>query len=248
LSSSLASVVQRLLTRRWFEVILGGLIVISVALTVVEIATPTTRLWTVYTVHGISALFAIELGVRWYLAASHRRFFRDFWTDCLSVVPLLAIGGAPAPPAWLGALAILRIVRLFRLLKIARHLVLLFPRVLRQGAREMFFASGFVLLAVVLASSALVTFERDSNPALDSFTKAFWFSVYSVVAAEPIPNPPITVGGHIAAIFVILTGLFAFATVVGTISALVADRIKTGDLAMDWEDLKEHTIVCGWSR
>lgn len=240
--------IARLLNRRWFEVVLGGLIIISVALTVVEIATPSTRLWAVYTVHAISLLFVAELVVRWRVAPSARRFFRDYWTDCLSVVPLAAIGGAPTPPTWLGALALLRIVRLFRLLKIARHLVLLFPRVLRQGAREMFFASGFVLLAVVLASSALVTFERHSNPALDSFTKAFWFSVYSVVAAEPVPTPPTTVGGHIAAIFVILTGLFAFATVVGTISALVADRINSGDLVMEWEDLKDHTIVCGWSR
>lgn len=236
---------QRLLTRRWFEVVLGGLIVISVALTVIEIATPNVRQWAAYTVHAISALFAVELGVRWYVAPTARRFFRDFWTDSLSVVPIIAIGGAPEPPAWLGALAILRIVRLFRLLEIARHLVLLFPRVLRQGAREMFFASGFVLLAVVLASSALLTFERHSNPQLDSFTKAFWFSVYSVVAAEPIPNPPTTIGGHVAAIFVILTGLFAFATVVGTISALVADRIKTGDLVMDWEDLKPLLAVPG---
>lgn len=240
--------VQRLLNRRSFEIVLGGLIVVSVALTVSEIATPSTRLWAVYVVHGISALFAFELFVRWRVAVSTKRFFRDFWIDCVSVVPLVAIGGAPTPPTWLGALALLRIVRLARLLKIARHLVLLFPRVLRQGAREMFFASGFVLLAVVLASAALVTFERDSNPNLDTFTKAFWFSIYSVVAAEPIPNPPTTLGGHVAAIFVILTGLFAFATVVGTISALVADRMSSGDLVMDWEDLRDHTIVCGWSR
>lgn len=120
--------IQRLLNRRWFEVVLGGLIVISVALTVIEIATPSTRLWAVYTVHGISVLFAIELFVRWRVASSTKRFFRDFWTDCLSVLPVVAIGGAPTPPTWLGALALLRIVRLFRLLKIARHLVLLFPR------------------------------------------------------------------------------------------------------------------------
>src|SRR5690606_30280298 len=110
--------VQRLLNRRWFEVALGGLIVISVALTVTEIATPSTRLWAVYTVHGITALFAVELAVRWYVASSARRFLRDFWIDGLSVVPLVAIGGSPTPPTWLGALALLRIVRLFRLLKI----------------------------------------------------------------------------------------------------------------------------------
>lgn len=242
-----AQATQRLLHRRWFETILGGLILVSAALTVIEIATPTTREWAIYTVQGISALFAVELLVRWHVAPNTRRFFRDYWVDCLSVVPLVT-AITPAPHDWIGALALLRIVRLFRLLKIARHLVLLFPRVLRQGAREMFFASGFVLLAVVLASSALVTFERGSNPALDSFTKAFWFSVYSVVAAEPIPNPPITLGGHVAAVFVILTGLFAFATVVGTISALVSDRMQSSDLVMDWEDLKDHVIVCGWSR
>lgn len=242
-----AATIQRVLSRRWFETVLGGFILASVSLTVIEIATPARRAWAVWTVQLLSAVFAIELLVRWRVSPSTRRFFREYWVDCLSVLPLVAVV-VPTPPTWLGALALLRIVRLFRLLKIARHLVLLFPRVIRQGAREMFFASGFVLLAVVLASSALVTFERASNPSLDTFTKAFWFSVYSVVAAEPIPNPPTTFGGHVAALAVILTGLFAFATVVGTISALVSERMKSGDLLMDWEDLKDHVIVCGWSR
>jgi len=133
-------------------------------------------------------------------------------------------------------------------MKIARHRVLLFPRVLRKGAREMFFASGFVMLAVVFASAALVMFERDSNPALGTFPQAFWFSVYSVIATEPIPGPPHTFGGHVIAVFVILTGLFTFATVVGTISALVSDRMRSGDLIVEWDDLKDHMIVCGWNR
>jgi voltage-gated potassium channel len=50
------------------------------------------------------------------------------------------------------------------------------------------------------------------------------------------------------AVIVIMTGLFTFATVVGTISALVSDRMRDGDLIMDWEDLRDHLIVCGWSR
>jgi len=133
-------------------------------------------------------------------------------------------------------------------MKIARHRVLLFPRVLRKGAREVFFASGFVMLAVVFASAALVMFERDSNPSLGTFPQAFWFSVYSVIATEPIPGPPHTFGGHVIAVFVILTGLFTFATVVGTISALVSDRMRSGDLIADWEDLRDHLIICGFNR
>jgi voltage-gated potassium channel len=246
---------QRFLGRSAVETFLGGLIISSAALTVIETTSTYPKPSVVYVVHAISAIFVLELCARYRIAASRRGFFKEYWLDILSVLPLLAAarlpfveGASAVPPGWLAALALLRIFRLLRLLKIARHRVLLFPRVLRKGAREVFFASGFVLLAVVFASSALVMFERDTNPSLATFPQAFWFSVYSVIATEPIPGPPRSFGGHIVAVFVILTGLFTFATVVGTISALVSDRMRSGELIMDWEDLHDHLIVCGWNR
>jgi voltage-gated potassium channel len=246
---------QRLLGKPWVETLLGGLIITSAALTVVETTTVQPSPDVVRAVHAISAIFALELAARFRVAPSRRGFFKEYWLDLISVVPLFAAlrlpfveGASATPPQWLAALALFRIFRLLRLLKIARHRALLFPRVLRKGAREVFFASGLVMLAVVFASSALVMFERDSNPSLRTFPQAFWFSVYSVVAAEPIPGPPQTFGGHVVAVMVILTGLFTFATVVGTISALVSDRMRTGDLIMEWEDLKDHLIVCGFNR
>ncbi|MDB4944248.1 MAG: Potassium channel protein [Labilithrix sp.] len=204
-------------------------------------------------VHAISTLFVVELALRFRIAKSARSFFKEYWLDVLSTLPLLAIlpfvaGPSLQPPGWLASLALLRIFRLLRLLKIAQHRALLFPRVLRKGAREVFFASGLVMLVVVFASAALVTFERDTNPALGTFGRAFWFSVYSVIATEPIPGPPQTFGGHVVAVLVILTGLFTFATVVGTISALVAERMRNGDLIVDWEDLSDHLVICGWNR
>ena len=247
--------VQRLLGRAWVESTLGGLIIVSAALTVIETTTVNPSVRVVYAVHAITLVFVVELFLRFRIAASRRSFFREYWLDVISVLPLAAALDLPfvhdasaTPPGWLAALALLRIFRVLRLLKIARHRVLLFPRVLRKGAREVFFASGLVLLVVVFASSALVMFEREANPSLGTFSQAFWFSVYSVVAAEPIPGPPQTLGGHVVAVFVILTGLFTFATVVGTISALVSDRMRSGDILVDWEDLRDHMIVCGWNR
>lgn len=250
------SALHRFFQRPFVETSLGALILASAALTVVETTSGGPSGWVVLTVHVISAIFVVELLLRFKIAPSRRGFFREYWLDILSLMPLLAAidrffphpGEAPRAPTWLAALALLRIFRLFRLLKIARHRALLFPRVLRKGAREVFFASGLVLLAIVFASSALVMFERDANPSMRTFSQAFWFSVYSIVAAEPIPGPPQTFGGHVVAVLVILTGLFTFATVVGTISALVADRMRTGELIMDWEDLRDHLIVCGWNR
>ena len=247
--------IQRFLSRPLVETILGGLIIASAALTVTETTAVYPRPGVVYLVHAISAVFAVELLLRWRIAPSRRGFLREYWLDILSTLPLLAAlrlpfveGATATPPGWLATLALLRIFRLLRLMKIARHRVLLFPRVLRKGAREVFFASGFVMLAVVFASAALVMFERDSNPSLGTFPQAFWFSVYSVIATEPIPGPPHTFGGHVVAVFVILTGLFTFATVVGTISALVSDRMRSGDLIVDWEDLRDHLIICGFNR
>jgi len=246
---------QRFFNRPLVETALGGLIIASAALTVTETTAVYPRAAVVYLVHVISAVFAVELLLRYRSAASRRGYLREYWLDILSTLPLLAAlrlpfveGASATPPGWLAALALLRIFRLLRLLKIARHRVLLFPRVLRKGAREVFFASGFVMLAVVFWSAALVMFERDSNPALGTFPQAFWFSVYSVIATEPIPGPPHTFGGHVIAVFVILTGLFTFATVVGTISALVSDRMRSGDLIVDWEDLRDHLIICGFNR
>jgi voltage-gated potassium channel len=246
---------QRLLARPWVETSLGGFILSSAALTVIETTSRAPGPLVVYGVHAISVVFVLELLARLRVAPSRRSFLKEYWLDLLSVLPLVAAlrlpfveGASATPPDWLAALALLRIFRLLRLLKIARHRVLLFPRVLRKGAREVFFASGLVLLAVVFASSALVMFERESNPSLRTFPQAFWFSVYSVIATEPIPGPPHTFGGHVVAVFVILTGLFTFATVVGTISALVSDRMRSGDLIMEWEDLRDHLIICGFNR
>ena len=242
---------QRLLVRPWFESTIGALILASAALTVIETTSAVPSRQVVLAVHVVSFLFVIELFIRLRAAASLQSFFRECWLDLLSVVPLVSLpftDPSGAPPRFLAILALLRIFRLFRLLKIARHRALLFPRILRKGAREVFFASGLVGLAIVFASAALVTFERGTNPGLATFSQAFWFSVYSVVAAEPIGPMPQTTGGHVVAIAIILTGLFTFATVVGTVSALVADRMRSGDVVVDWEDLRDHLILCGWSR
>jgi voltage-gated potassium channel len=248
---SFASTAQRVLSRPWFETGLGGLILASVALTVFETTSRPPSPDVVLLSHALTALFALELYARFHVAPSGRGFYREYWLDMLSILPLLTMLPLPLGATYsdfLATFSLLRIFRLARVLKIARHRVLLFPQVLRKGAREMFYASGFVLLAVVFASAALVVLERDANPNMKTFTQAFWFAVYSLIAAEPIPQPPHTLGGNVVAVFVILTGLFTFATVIGTVSAIVADRIRSGDLIVDWQDLKDHLIVCGWSR
>jgi hypothetical protein len=44
---------------------------------------------------GISGLFAIELILRWIVASSTARFWRNYWLDWLAVVPLFQVLGLP---------------------------------------------------------------------------------------------------------------------------------------------------------
>lgn len=245
----------RLLARPGADFLLGGLILVSVGLTVIDRSSAHASVTIEAAAHAISLVFAVELALRYRVARSPASFFREYAVDVVSVVPVLSAvlfvkeGLSPgAVTGWVGALSLLRILRLARLLKILRQRSLVFSSSMRRGAREVMFASGLVLLTVVFASAALVTFERDDNPAIRTFGQAFWFSVYSVVAAEPIPNPPVTFGGHVVAVAVILTGLLFFATVIGTVSAVVTDRLRGGEIFVDWQDLRDHLIICGYGR
>jgi len=91
-----------------------ALVLISVALLVVEaygLARERT-LWVVeLTGDVITVAFLIELSLRWYVAPSTRRHFREYWLDWLSVLPLLRP---------LRVLRVLRILRALRLLRLYR--------------------------------------------------------------------------------------------------------------------------------
>lgn len=235
-----------LLRRPSVEVTVGGLVVASSVATLVEVAGDAGPAALAARVSdALNAVFVVELFVRALAARSVRAFVRSAGLDVVAVLPLFVARGDLAP---LVALRLLRLLRLVRLGAILRHEGVLFPRVLRRGSRELFFASGLVLLTVVAGSAAVLVFERKQNPDLDSFDEAFWFALYSLVGAEPIPSAPHTLGGHVVSVFVILAGLVLFATVTGTVSAVVAERMRGEGQPMEWEELDGHLVVCGWSQ
>ncbi len=90
------------------------LVLISVALLVVEAygLAQGHALWVIELIGDvITVAFLIELSLRWYVAPSTRRHFREYWLDWLSVLPLLRP---------LRVLRVLRILRALRLLRVYR--------------------------------------------------------------------------------------------------------------------------------
>ncbi len=244
----------------WVELTVGALVLASVGLTLLEFAFAETshspadaitlrRLTLVNDL--ITGTFAIELTLRYLAATSKRQFFKSFWLDIIAVLPLFRILRAGR------ALRLLRLVRLLRSFGVVSRLASHFPYVLRRGALEYIVVCGLLATTVVFASGGMLYFEgRRAASAANAGVEvqedfdledSFWFSVYSLFAGEPIPEPPRTVGGKMIAVFVMFMGVTIFAMFTGTVSAFMVDRLQSEGGKVDWDQFQDHVILCGWN-
>jgi voltage-gated potassium channel len=114
--------------------------------------------------------------------------------------------------------------------------------------RETVIVSAAVGFALSVGTMAVLFFERRTNPDLGTFGKTFWYSLFSLMGNEPVGTMPTTTGGRISSAIIIFIGLVAFATITGTVSAFVGERLRVEKPIMDWDKLEGHLIICGWNR
>ena len=213
----------------------------------------------------ITNLFIAELCLRFAAASSKSAFFAEFWIDILAVMPLFRIFRSAR------ALRLLRIVRLFRLLGVFARLSSHYPRIFRNNVVDFLIVVGMLLIAVVFGTIAITHFEKHAkqnnvpqvnlaNANLDPLDPAttrdsnfdmqssFWFSIYTLLAGEPVPAPPKTVSSRIVTVFLMLSGMAIFAIFAGTVSAFMVDRMRTEGRVVEWDALSNHIVICGWTQ
>lgn len=192
---------------------------------------------------AIAAVFAIELVLRAAAAQTRRRFLREYWPDLLAVA-----SAVPGLAALVPAIRLLRLLRVFRMWHIAQRLPALASISRRHAVRRALSLAALIALVATTSTAALLAFEGQENPELSTFSKAFWFSLYSIFATQPTPDAPVTLGGRIVSLILIFVGLSTFALLTGTVSAVVQSRLRTEGSIVDWNDLEGHVIICGWNR
>lgn len=236
--------VQHFFARPTTELTIGGLIVISVALTIVELQLKEgPRRNALFEInYFVTWIFAVELSFRWLGSTSTRRFLREYWVDVLSLLPLVRTLGAA------------RFLRLFRLLRVLRLLGIFsryassFPYIFRRGAIEYVIVSGLIMLTVLLCTGAILALD-DQNPDLDEFDEALRFSIYTMLAGEPTLESPLrSLGGNLITIGVMFMGMTVFAMFTGTVSAFMVERLHREGRTVQWNEFRDHTIICGWNR
>jgi voltage-gated potassium channel len=136
----------------------------------------------------IWASFAADLAVKTLIAPDRMRYLRQHWIDVIIVaVPFF---------------------RPFRLLR----LVIYGSRAF-QGARRLskiVYAFG----SLIVATSVIVAFERETNSQLSDFPEALWWGIVTITTVGYGDITPVTVGGRIVAGILMLTGIgmFSFLT------------------------------------
>lgn len=273
---------RRFFGQPWVEISIGGLVITSVVMTLIEFALETKLdqhdgtfgTWNssvgIFDESHLNMLanfnlvitfvFVFELFLRYLGAASKRQYFKEFWLDILATIPIFRIfRGARA-------LRLLRLVRLIRLTGVISRLSSHYPHIFRSGAIDFLMISGLLVVAVVFGTVAILHFEN-GDVGTESFAEvahagqvneqqvsdseglanSFWFSIYTLFAGEPIPRAPTTLLGKFVAVMLMFMGMTIFAIFTGTVSAFMVDRIRTEGRVVEWDDLDNHILICGWT-
>ena len=225
------------------ETVVAFLIVIAVGLVLLEAWLPRTSQY--YTPlatanDALTAVFVVELLIRFYAERRKERFVRKCWYDILAVLPVFR---------GFRFLRILRILRLFRVGIIATRRLRKFSAAFRV-VRVEYVIIGLTILTVVLMGGMSIRFaEGGANPEFGTLAESLWFSLMTLIAGEPVGGWPTTTLGRTVTVVMMLSGLTVFAIFTGTISAIMIDTLKKVRLhGMEIDDLHDHVVICGWNQ
>ncbi len=233
-----------LLMRPEVELTIVALILASIVGLFLEMSLPKGGLRTAVFVGGeiITWTFVVELSLRFWVARKKRRFFRRYWVDIVAVLPVLRP---------LRSLRVLRMLRIFRAGALFNRRLSVFQDSLRGTFSELT-TLATVTAALVLGSALLLlVVEGPTNDDFGTLEDVLWYSVYSLIGGEPIgvSQTPSTSLGRVATLLLMFGGLTTFGVFVATVSASMVQRFagRVEINAMDMDELRKHTIVCGWN-
>lgn len=228
-----------------FNLILISLILVSVVFILIETfaALPAHELEIVQTVNDILTLiFIIELSLRWLISVTTGAFLREFWIDILAVMPMLRIFRVGR---------VLRLLRLFRIFSLGTNIqrrFVFFQKIFAGRLLEYCIISSFAVFAVIFGAVGFSQFETGFSTSIQTPVDAFWKSLFSMMAGE-YADYPVSFGGKIVFLVLLIFEMGVFAMLTGTFSAIMYDKLKESAMhkPANPDELNKHIIICGFS-
>ena len=94
---------------------------------------------------------------------------------------------------------------------------------------------------------AIYLFERNTNDNFNSVWDAVWYSIVTLTTVGYGDKYPITLGGQITAIIVMLAGIGLLAALLGALVTMITNLLAKRRKGM--QDIKDtdHILICGWN-
>ena len=153
----------------------------------------------------IWSVFALELGVKTYLAPNRWRYLLTHWQDVLMVV-----------------VPFLRPLRIIRIVIVASR----FWRQLRLVLRRRTFSlvGTTSLVAVIAAATLMYAAERRANGPIQAYPDALWWAMSTITTVGYGDVYPVTPAGRGIAIFLMLAGISLFGLLTARVAAFFVEE------------------------
>lgn len=106
-----------------------------------------------------------------------------------------------------------------------------------------------LILFLLFWSLPLVTWyvERDVNKQFSKIEDSYWWAIVTITTTGYGDMAPITRGGRLCAVLLMLTGISLLATVLGAISAKAIESSRKAKRGLKPIKVKGNVVVCGWN-
>jgi voltage-gated potassium channel len=215
-----------------FDVVLLILIACSVLVvmleSVEEIRAGNLRLFQVLE-WGFTLLFTAEYLLRLAVVRRPMRYALSFLgvIDLISILPgyleLLLPGSH-----FLMAVRVLRLMRMFRILKMAEYLgeASLLLNAIRASRRKILIFLTAVLTLVLVEGTIVYVLESDANPGFANIPQAIYWAIVTITTVGYGDVAPVTVAGKFMASVIMLTGFAIIAVPTGVVTAEIGREMS----------------------
>lgn len=169
------------------------------------------------------SIFSVEYLVRIYLAKNKLKFIFSFFgiIDLIAILPFFLSFGFDLRSA-----RVLRFLRVFRLLKLARYNSAMqrFIVAFRMIREELIMFGAVALILIYLSAVGIYYFENEAQPEqFSSIFSSLWWSVVTLTTVGYGDVFPITIGGRIFTFVILMIGLGIIAIPSGMISSALTE-------------------------
>lgn len=192
-----------------------------------------------------TAIFAVEYITRLYVVRNRWKYATSFFgiIDLISILPSffdLIFAGSH----YLVTIRILRLLRMFRILKMAEHVgeAHLLIRALKASRRKIFVFLTSVLTLVCVEGTMMYVIEHEYNAGFSNIPQSVYWAVVTLTTVGYGDVSPITILGKLMASVIMLTGFAIIAVPTGVVTAELTREMRGS--RTDGRSCDE----CGWNR